>query len=163
MAHIMAKKKEAAAKKTRAGKAPKAKAPAVDDLPESVSNKKLDTVLQEPVSWLWPNYIPHAALSLLDGDPDLGKSTITLDWAARVSNGSPMPPAAGRPGALPPGAVLLLSAEDDLRRTIKPRLAAAGADMSRIHQLESMPDGTGLRPPVIPRAAGRQFGVTEYG
>jgi hypothetical protein len=46
--------------------------------------------------------------------------------------------------------VLLLSAEDDLARTIKPRLLALGADLSRIHALPDVPAGKLRRPPVLP-------------
>jgi RecA-family ATPase len=65
---------------------------------------------------------------MLDGDPDLGKSTITLDLAARVSRGFAMPPEMG--AASEPAGVLLMSAEDDLARTIRPRLDVAGAASS---------------------------------
>jgi hypothetical protein len=33
-----------------------------------------------PVSWLWPGRIPLGKLVLLDGNPDLGKSLLALDW-----------------------------------------------------------------------------------
>src|SRR5215475_2181196 len=39
------------------------------------------------VSWLWSRRIPHGTLSLLDGDPGLGKTALALDLAARVSVG----------------------------------------------------------------------------
>jgi len=91
----------------------------------------LATVRPRVVEWLWPGRIPRGKLSVLDGDPDVGKSTITLDLAARVSTGQAMPD--GAPGTL--GGVLLLSAEDDPEDTILPRLIAAGADASRVSAL----------------------------
>lgn len=91
----------------------------------------------EHVSWLWPGYLPAGKLCLVDGDPGAGKSTITLDLAARVSTGSAMPDGApcGRPGH-----VLLASAEDGIADTIRPRLEAAGADLTRVSVLTELLD-----------------------
>jgi hypothetical protein len=108
---------------------------------------RLDTVTPEQVSWLWPGRLPLGKVSLLDGDPGLGKSTVTLDIAARVSRGWPMPDGTG--GGYPAG-VVIVSAEDGLADTIVPRLAAAGADLSRILALDKVPDEKGGHPFVIP-------------
>jgi hypothetical protein len=111
----------------------------------------LDTVRPEPVAWLWRHWIPRRAVTILDGDPGLGKSTITLDWAARVTRGWPMPGEERQPGEdLEPAGVLLLSAEDDLACTIRPRLDAAGADPSRVVSLEAVRTEGEERPPVLP-------------
>src|SRR5579871_969592 len=48
-------------------------------------------VKPEQVRWLWPGRIPLGKLTLLDGDPGLGKSLLTLDLAARVTTGRAMP------------------------------------------------------------------------
>jgi hypothetical protein len=66
------------------------------------------------------------------GDPGVGKSYASLDIAARVSLGGPWPDGSGH---APLGNVLLLSAEDGLADTVKPRLELLGADMRRIHSL----------------------------
>ena len=76
---------------------------------------------------------------MLDGDPGLGKSALTLDLAARVSAGLELPDG-GRSG---PAGVVLLSAEDGLEDTIRPRLDAAGADTERIVALSMIGVGTG--------------------
>lgn len=81
------------------------------------------------VSWLWEPYLARGKLAVLDGDPGTGKSFVTIDLAARISTGAPMP--CGRPGVV--GNVLLLNAEDDARDTIRPRVAAAGADLNRVN------------------------------
>jgi hypothetical protein len=88
-----------------------------------------------PVSWRWPNRIPRGKLTLLVGDPNLGKSLITLDMAARVSSGLPWP---DNPGPNPAAGVVLLSAEDDIADTVRPRLDAAGADCTRIRVLKAV-------------------------
>jgi hypothetical protein len=102
----------------------------------------LQHVRPKSVSWLWHGWIPQAKISVLDGDPDLGKSTVLTDLAARVSTNGRMPD--GSQGAT--GAVILLSAEDDAEDTIVPRLNAAGADLSRIEIIEDV----GGHPLLIP-------------
>lgn len=89
---------------------------------------RLSDVEPEHVTWLWPGYLPLGKLVTIDGDPGVGKSTVTLDIAARISTGSPMPDG----GAPVKGAVLILSAEDGLADTIRPRLDAAQADPGQI-------------------------------
>jgi hypothetical protein len=111
----------------------------------------LSSVDPRPVRWLWPGWLPEGCLCLLDGDPSLGKSTLTLDLACRVSRGWTMPPAAGRePDLRGPAGVLLLGAEDSLAHTIRPRIDAMGGDPSRIHALEAMLSGGEERPVVLP-------------
>jgi hypothetical protein len=70
-------------------------------------------------------------VTTLDGDPGLGKSLLTLDLAARVTTGRPMPD--GSPGVQ--GSVVLIAPEDGAADTIKPRIEAAGGDPSRIRLL----------------------------
>jgi hypothetical protein len=105
----------------------------------------LATVCPEPVAWLWPGRIPRGMLTVLDGDPGLGKSALTLDLAARVSRGLPMPD--GSPGAS--GAVVLVSLEDSLAHTIRPRLDAAGGDAAKV-QAFTVRDSHGERVPTLP-------------
>jgi hypothetical protein len=45
----------------------------------------------ERVAWLWRGWLALGKISVLDGDPGLGKSATTLDIAARVSTGRPFP------------------------------------------------------------------------
>ena len=61
----------------------------------------LSDVRSQRVEWLWPGYIPLHAVTILDGDPGLGKSKLTFDIAARLSRGKPMPDASASdvPGA----------------------------------------------------------------
>ncbi len=92
----------------------------------------------EPVSWLWPNRIALGKVTLLAGDPGLGKSLATLAIASAVSRGAPWPDAPHDPQFA--GGVVLLSAEDDLADTIRPRLDAHEADCERIFSLASLAD-----------------------
>jgi KaiC/GvpD/RAD55 family RecA-like ATPase len=97
---------------------------------------RLSDVVSQRLEWLWEDRFPVGKLSFLVGDPDLGKSFVTLDIAARVSTGTPFPDTQHLPN--PTGSVVLLSAEDDPEDTIRPRLEALGADLSRIILLKSI-------------------------
>jgi len=101
----------------------------------------------EHIIWLWYGRIPFGKLSILDGDPGQGKSTIALDIAARLSRGYTMPDSSGGSG---PAGVVLLSSEDGPGDTIRPRLEAAGAALDRIRGLDICPDPNGGHPPILP-------------
>jgi predicted ATP-dependent serine protease len=45
----------------------------------------MDQVKAEKVDWLWINRIPIGRITLLDGDPGSGKSTLSLVIASAVS------------------------------------------------------------------------------
>lgn len=94
----------------------------------------LDSVRAELVAWLWRDRVPFGKITLLDGDPGLGKSTLALEVAARVTRGEALPGG----DAAKPMAVVILSAEDGLSDTIRPRLDAARADSSRIKALTAV-------------------------
>lgn len=101
---------------------------------------------KEQISWLWPGRIARGAITLLAGDPGLGKSLVTLDIAARVSRGADWPD--GERGLGRPGSVVLLSGEDNLETTILPRLEAMGADMNQLVTVEPEREGwSGEGPP----------------
>ena len=84
----------------------------------------------EEVTWLWYARIPQGKLTLLVGDPGVGKSYLTMDIAARISLGADWPDLPGKRSA--PGSVIVLSAEDDPADTIRPRLDALRADIDRV-------------------------------
>jgi len=100
---------------------------------------RLSDVTPERIAWLWHGRVALGKVGLIDGDPGDGKSTLTIDIAARVSTGREMPD--GTPGLPAPAGVVLLSAEDGLADTVRPRLDAAGGDASRVVALECATDG----------------------
>ena len=106
---------------------------------------RLEDVKAEPVRWLWPGYLPLGKLVILDGDPGLGKSVLSLDLAARVTTGRAMPD--GQDGTS--GGVVILSAEDAPGDTIRPRLDAAGADPTRVRILRAVRGREGEHSPEI--------------
>jgi hypothetical protein len=101
----------------------------------------LDGVRPEPVEHLVEDFLPRGKVTLFAGRGGLGKSVATLDLAAAVTAGRCAfgliytPP--------PPADVLLASAEDDTADTVVPRLLAAGADLSRVHEVQGLRDKDG--------------------
>jgi hypothetical protein len=102
---------------------------------------RADQVPVRQVDWLWQHRVPLRKVTVFDGDPEMGKSTIMeADVAARVTKGRPMPDGAPNPFGGQPRDVVIMSAEDDADDTIVPRLMAAGADLYRVHFLEGPKD-----------------------
>jgi len=100
----------------------------------------LSDLQTKPATYLWHPRISYGEITLIDGDPGSGKSSIILDLAARLTTGSAMPN--GGEGAQ--GGVILLLGEDSIQKTVLPRLAAAGADLTRIATPDipiTIPDG----------------------
>ncbi len=107
-------------------------------------SRTLAEIEHRDIQWLWPARIPFGMFSMLDGDPAHGKSLITLDIAARLSQGRPMPCCEG---ILPdPANVLLIAAEDAAEQVIKPRCIVAGCDEQRIRVSETIRIGKDERP-----------------
>lgn len=105
--------------------------------PRGVQLVRLSDIEPAPVRWLSRGRVAVGKLTLLVGDPGLGKSFVTIDLAARVSRGLAWLEADAQPLA-GPGAVVFLSAEDDPADTIRPRLDSAGADANRVYILTAM-------------------------
>lgn len=88
---------------------------------------ELADVVRQETRWLWPGRIPLGKLTLLAGDPELGKSFLTVDMAARVTCGRPWPDETESEQ----GSVIFLNAEDELDDTVCPRLEKAGANLNK--------------------------------
>jgi AAA domain len=87
----------------------------------------LDTVRMEPVEFLVPGRVPYRGVTLIVGDPGLGKSTWTCYVAADASHHT---------------TVAMVNAEDSLPAVVVPRLRAAGANLARIEALSATVEGT---------------------
>lgn len=95
----------------------------------------LDAVVATPVRWLWPNRIPSGKITLIVGDPGQGKSFLSLYLAAHVTTGEPWPDCEVR---MRPGSVIILTAEDGIADTVKPRSVEMGADLTKIKVLDGV-------------------------
>jgi putative DNA primase/helicase len=95
----------------------------------------LADVKPEPIRWLWRDRIPLGMFSLLAGQPGVGKTTIAMSITAIVTRGGTWPFSQDR--ALQ-GRVVILTAEDDPKYTLVPRLMAAGADLTRVIVVQSV-------------------------
>lgn len=113
----------------------------------TVSKRRLINVadvVPQQVQWLWWGRIPLGKLTLLDGDPGVGKSSLTMDLTARVTKGLAMPDGSSS-GISGPSAVLIWSAEDGVEDTIVPRLIAAWGNKELLwvwpnDEMPSIPD-----------------------
>ena len=90
----------------------------------------LDQVPKTETEWLWEPYIPRGKITIVQGDPGEGKTTLMLQIAAAVTNGLNFPE--NNEIVNGPALVLYQNAEDGYSDTIVPRLDAARADKSMI-------------------------------
>lgn len=84
------------------------------------------------VEWLWKPYIPFGKVSIIQGNPGEGKTTLALRLASACSKGE----AFHEMEAHEPFNVIYQTAEDGLGDTIKPRLIEAEADLSRVFVID---------------------------
>lgn len=98
----------------------------------------MQDVVTEPLDWLWPGRLLFGKYNLLVGDGGIGKSTLIMDVAARLSRGLPLPDGTRHD----PCGTLLVMPEDGAGDTIRPRLENAGADLARIGLIQTITDMT---------------------
>lgn len=82
----------------------------------------------ESVSWLWYPFIPYGKVTIIQGDPGEGKTTLVLQIIARLTRGESIIDEKEQPQIN----VIYQTAEDGLADTIKPRLLSADADCSKV-------------------------------
>ena len=103
----------------------------------ALQSVRASAVTMTAVDWLWPNRFAIGALGLLAGLPDEGKGQILCYIAAQTTHGGELPCNEGR---TPLGSVIMLTSEDQTSNTLVPRLAAAGADLDRVHIMNMVRD-----------------------
>ena len=89
---------------------------------------KMSDIEAQTVEWLWQDYIPLGAFTIVEGEEELGKTWIVCAVAGATAQGYGLP---NNPKAEPAN-VLMMSAEDSLAFVIKPRLEAVKAPCERI-------------------------------
>jgi hypothetical protein len=108
---------------------------AVVPLAEPLETLDFSEVRTRPIDWLWRGYIPLRKVTILDGDPGLGKSTLLLDLACRGSISGLAPTGEPLGDAF---TTIYVTIEDDAEDTILPRILKAGGDPSRFHLLRKL-------------------------
>lgn len=96
----------------------------------------MENVAVEQVEWLLYPFIPYGKVTIIQGDPGEGKTTMVLQIIAKLTKGEPVLPITEEEMTTEqtrePVNVIYQTAEDGLGDTIKPRLLAAGADCSKV-------------------------------
>ena len=90
---------------------------------------RMSEVQSQEIEWLWYPFIPYGKLTIIQGDPGDGKTTMVLNLAAKLSKGEAL---GENMKVTEPVNVIYQTAEDGLADTVKPRLELAGADCERI-------------------------------
>lgn len=96
---------------------------------EDLGIARASSIPMKAIKWLWEYRLAAGEFAMMAGEPGLGKSQVMLAIAAAITNGSEWP---GRTGMAPIGSVIILSAEDDPKTTIVPRLHALGANLDNV-------------------------------
>ena len=90
---------------------------------------RMSEIESQEIEWLWYPFVPYGKLTIIQGDPGDGKTTLVLNIAAKLSKELVlMMPTQ----ILEPMNIIHQTAEDGLADTVKPRLEAAGADCEKI-------------------------------
>ena len=90
---------------------------------------KMSEIQSEEIEWLWYPFIPYGKLTIIQGDPGDGKTTLALNIAAKLSKGESLDE---EMKISEPINIIYQTAEDGLADTVKPRLELADADCERI-------------------------------
>ena len=85
------------------------------------------------IDWLWYPYIPYGKLTIIQGDPGQGKSTLALNLAALISIGGTIPFTDKK---VEPSTVVYQNSEDGIEDTICPRLKMYGADLNKVAYID---------------------------
>ena len=109
--------------------------------PKGLTLTPASNIKPEKIDWLWEGVLARGAISILAGDPGLGKSQVSLSIAAAISSGGCWP--ASKQQAAQSN-VIIVSMEDNASYTIVPRLIACGADLGRVHVLIAEDDSFNL-------------------
>jgi Bifunctional DNA primase/polymerase, N-terminal/AAA domain len=105
----------------------------------------LALVVQERIEWIWQGRLGRGLLSLLCGDPGVGKSLTAIDIIARITRGAAWP---DERDVAPRGDVLICASEDDPARVLRPRLHAASGDVDHVEFWSAVRAEDGLLRPL---------------
>lgn len=87
-------------------------------------------ITPKAVRWLWAGRVPVGFITVFAGRTGLGKSFVTCDLAARITQGEDLPD--GPSGMAGECRNVLFISEDPYEYVLAPRLLELGADLSRV-------------------------------
>lgn len=102
---------------------------------------RLSEFEEEDIQWLVPGYLPRGGIVILAGDGGTGKTSVIANLTAAVSENRTS--ILGPVELDHPGRVLLLNAEDSVRKVLKRRLRLAGVNQERVRCPDFMGTGKG--------------------
>lgn len=92
---------------------------------------RLSEVKSEPINWLWQPLLAVGTFNLLEGEEGIGKTFLTCALACAVASGKGLP-VITESQQIEPSNILMISAEDSISYTLKPRLEMMNAPCERI-------------------------------
>jgi AAA domain/Bifunctional DNA primase/polymerase, N-terminal/Primase C terminal 1 (PriCT-1) len=128
---------------------PAATKPGVSPTRHPLTRRRVNEIEPRPQEWLLPGLVLIGAETLLAGVGGLGKSTLACQWVAELTTGK----------LGPAGTALMVSFEDAAEEVVRPRLQAAGADLSRVFVIQK-PGGVIVLPDDL-RELAREAQETE--
>lgn len=102
--------------------------------PGAIETTCVADLIEEPIDWLWKGKIARGELCIIAGEPGASKTMVAIDLASRVTHGSNEPMGYDK---ICKGSVLFLTSENHPTKVMRPRLVAAGADLTKVHILAS--------------------------
>ncbi len=128
--------------------------PMIEAQPIERSIRRADQIIPEAIEWMWPGMIPAADFTIIGGESTAGKTTVCMSLAAAISAGGRLPDGT----RAKQGVAAVIEAEDDVASVTRPRLEAAGADLTRVHVIEHS-SGEILTPEILEEYATRIRGL----
>lgn len=94
--------------------------------------KYYNDIESKEIDWLWYPYIPYGKITIVQGEPGEGKTTMLLSIISSLSNGTPLPFTNNKATVVS----IYQNAEDDNADTIKPKLEICKANCNNICYIE---------------------------
>lgn len=107
----------------------------------------MSDIQAQPITWLWDGWLPLGKMTILAGAGGCGKTNLSLALIATITTGGIFPDGSKCSNV---GKVLIYSTEDDPADTLKPRLIANGADISKVSIISGRTNDKGELEPFDP-------------
>lgn len=117
------------------------------EIKPSLNIVNMSDIQAQPITWLWDGWLPLGKMTILAGAGGCGKTNLTLALIATITTGGIFPDGSKCSNV---GKVLIYSTEDDPADTLKPRLIANGADISKVSIISGRTNDKGELEPFDP-------------